>query len=354
MLSTTKTHQAESTDSLNSTVVSKHFNIISIIKFLLILGVVIVHFRLKDDTSVNPTGKAIIDYIENIVSGCVSCFFLISGFLYFKNIKGPFLCNYKHKTCRRIKSLLIPYLIWNTAFLIYLIIKAGILNEWSTLFPYGIKSILTGYVSFEGGMPYAYAFWFIRNLMIFCLISPAVYVIVRRSWTFILYLLLVVTLNVDLYGFTFFVTGSYIGYHFKDRISRFSSIALYIICAAIWIISSYPHIFSAITDYVICDYIFNLSMLMTLLFISKSIKRDCHSKLFETLISSTFFIYAVHQFFVDIVQRTLTRLFDTNGLCGSLCVFSLSFLLLILISLAVWWVLRTVFPKMENLLSGGR
>ncbi len=59
----------------------------------------------------------------------VPCFFMISGFLYFLNLKQWNLKTYQQKTVRRIHTLLIPYVAWN---LLSLAVRLGgcLLGNW--------------------------------------------------------------------------------------------------------------------------------------------------------------------------------------------------------------------------------
>ena len=50
---------------------------------------------------------------QTLVKVAVPVFFIISGYLFFANVKEWNFSVYKEKMFRRVKKLLIPYLIWN-------------------------------------------------------------------------------------------------------------------------------------------------------------------------------------------------------------------------------------------------
>lgn len=97
----------------------------------------------------------------------VPCYFAISGFLFFyKYDKSQLLGKYK----RRIRSLIIPYITWNTLILLvyYLYDKLGIYHEegFSFTFFSVIKEIL--YCSRFSPL------WFIRTLVVYLLVCPVI------------------------------------------------------------------------------------------------------------------------------------------------------------------------------------
>ena len=50
---------------------------------------------------------------QTLVKVAMPVFFIMSGYLFFANVGKWNLATYKKKTLRRVKTLLIPYLIWN-------------------------------------------------------------------------------------------------------------------------------------------------------------------------------------------------------------------------------------------------
>ena len=109
----------------------------------------------------------------------VPAFFFISGFLFFYSTKS-----YYQKIHSRVHSLLIPYLFWNgLILLVYLLLQLTghpmmILGK--PLADYGFIDYLRTFIdrgSWEAGngVPMLCPYWYIRNLMVLCLLSPIVY-----------------------------------------------------------------------------------------------------------------------------------------------------------------------------------
>lgn len=338
---------------------SNFFTNISLTKFFLILGVVLIHSNSPGDWN-NNLGRDTISLIDYFIRVSVPAFFIISGYLYFRDIAYFSFHKYINKTKRRFYSLIVPYILWNSIFLTYLILKASIAeNTYEEIFPYGndlfnnILFILKGFLFFEGEYPYAFAFWFIRNLIIFCLLSPITYLVIRNKYIFLIFVLTVIISDMQCYGFEYIVIGAFIstysGYASKIIMwpkTQLISLTFWIIFATVSYICS-----SDLNCLEICETVFAL---MFLIKFSERVHSEVKSSIITGCISSTFFIYAVHQFFASPVKKIFSSLFDLETFGGVMGDYLLSFISLIVISVAVWKLLIMISPKVVNILSGNR
>lgn len=116
---------------------------------------------------------------ESIPMAAVPCFFFISGFLFFLNIKNFDKATYKNKISRRIYSLAIPYFIWN---IIYVI------NDIACNYAFksnSIVSVINEYFDQHSFIdifiaPIDGPLWYVRDLMTLCILSPIFYIILRK------------------------------------------------------------------------------------------------------------------------------------------------------------------------------
>ena len=96
----------------------------------------------------------------------VPLFFFISGFLFFYNTHFD-LTVYQKKNKKRIHSLLIPYLIWNTVFFIFVhslqFIYPSLADNHKPFSELGWKGILDAYWNLSEGL---IPLWFVRDLII--------------------------------------------------------------------------------------------------------------------------------------------------------------------------------------------
>lgn len=103
--------------------VSKSF---TLLRFPLMIGVVMIHCDITDQLNPNLqvqwAGNAMYLFSNVIGRFSVPMFFIISGFLFFRSgifNKGTYMA----KLRSRVKTLLIPYLLWNLIGFLYFVIK---------------------------------------------------------------------------------------------------------------------------------------------------------------------------------------------------------------------------------------
>ena len=97
---------------------------------------------------------------QTLVKVAVPAFFIMSGYLFFSNVEEFTKQIYWQKIRRRIKSLLIPYIIWN-------LLMAVKLNSLGTL----LSGLWT---------PVNMPLWFLRDLMIVSLATPIIYILIKK------------------------------------------------------------------------------------------------------------------------------------------------------------------------------
>ena len=100
---------------------------ISALRFPLTVGVVFIHFNvLSDNLAVRGTGNAehfptwlvcMFNLFSEVLPRiAVPLFFIISGYLFFRS--GFMIRTYTDKLRRRVRTLLVPYILWNLLYLI--------------------------------------------------------------------------------------------------------------------------------------------------------------------------------------------------------------------------------------------
>lgn len=128
--------------------------------------------------------------LATVANVAVPTFFMISGYYFFK---GGALNReaYAGKLRKRCSTLLVPYMLWNLVPMInivagnvYSIIFRGksteVLQEYFTgLWNGGVWRVWWNITS--GTMPYDSPLWYVRDLMVMCLVSPLIYVFICRA-----------------------------------------------------------------------------------------------------------------------------------------------------------------------------
>lgn len=122
----------------------------------------------------------------------VPAFLFISGFLYFlhRSTDGFTAADYWRKTRSRVLTLLVPYLFWNLFSIAHALIKGNLPFDgtaacvahflWDfSKFGDEYVNVLGQHVPLSG--PICLILWYLRDLMVCCLLAPAVWLLVSRS-----------------------------------------------------------------------------------------------------------------------------------------------------------------------------
>ncbi len=209
----------------------------TIVTYILSVMIVLLHLSTFANYS---EGKGIIQQIndvfyvvfkETIVRVAVPAFFLISGALFFRDYTNE---NYLRKLKHRIHSLAIPYLIWNTVWMIFNIVASySFLSDYFVgrdKYALSVPNVLLGIFHYQG-LP---ALWFIFDLMFFALLSPIINLLVSRKWlgtASIIALALLAQLGVllpeqiffDGTAIIYYTAGAFIGKHCQEWFSSKST-----------------------------------------------------------------------------------------------------------------------------------
>lgn len=134
-------------------------NTISALRFPLAVMVVIIHARTLNDIDFNPvwqnlSGMDIALGIQVLLSStvchvAVPIFYVLSGYLFFYKCSTFDAHIYKSKLYKRVKTLLIPYLLWNLMQIVFTILMktAGVLLKGKPLS--GIVDYLSEHATFS-------------------------------------------------------------------------------------------------------------------------------------------------------------------------------------------------------------
>jgi len=220
-------------NSKNETLFWKKKEFISFISSILVL---FIHSYFAQD-SVNNSLISVVNqkfsffFSRSITQFAVPMFFMLSGLSFFKEYNNK---KYIKKIKSRIYTLIIPYLLWNTVWLLWeLFCSYSFLSKFSATgepYPLTLVSILKGIFFYGCNMP----FWFIFDIIVFSLAAPLLFLIIRNKYIGIASVacLSVVSLfgihiPIGLFYYpmsvVFYLTGAIIGYHFFDFASKKSS-----------------------------------------------------------------------------------------------------------------------------------
>ncbi|MCR5184435.1 MAG: acyltransferase [Opitutales bacterium] len=312
-------------------------------------------------------------YIRHLMNVAVPLFFAISGFLLFWKKDFKFSI-YTKKLKKRIKTLVIPYLLWNIFAVLILCFLGGFLKSYflndnftfENLFNktplYWLKTLL--------GIPYPVngPLWFVRDLLLCFIFSPFICFFVKFAPKIFLPILLFIwalkPVTTDLGGgepIFWFSLGAYVGIH-KEILMSANPKLLIKICLPLYLLVPTLFIFVQLRE--ICIIRNTLIVIIILAgsvtMVSTSyllLKKYSLPSWIVSLSKVSFFVYCSHMVFskiiTSIVHKIILPKFPENFYIGILAYVG-SFISLLTITLLFCACIKYLFPKTFNILNGGR
>ena len=338
----------------------------TILSFIAIVFVVIIHNSATNQYATLPpdTITSFTSYLHNFLAyilGTVAVPFLffISGVAFFRNYK-PNL--YFTKLKSRVKSILIPYLIWNIFGLLFAVLYTYTpLSSYISgreLFTPTPENILAGIFLYK----YNFQFWFLFDLMFYILLTPIINLLIHYKvsgfitcfLTLLLPLLTPTFLNINTNFTVFYILGCFIGKHYLPYFTKPSTKSLRTVSllATVTILTiqtlafysfiQLPHIVSQ----------FFLTLLLLSLYFA--------SDLFLTKIKTTpnftkesFPLYTLHTYFIAIIIK-LIYLINPNSSLMLLINELSSTLITIIIVVSISSLIHKKLPKLYAVIFGNR
>lgn len=337
--------------------------IFEILRFPLICMVVLIHTLQADAkayTMQSWYGDVLYFFQEAICRSAVPVFFIISGYLFFQNINQLDKNAYKSKVSSRIRTLLIPYLLWNLIAMIENLIKH--LPILSSVFPNIHKQIIdlnyfvgAFWVMPNGGCPILYPFWYIRDLMVLIVISPIIYYMVKRIKMFLPISLFIGMLceirllpGLSLSSMFFFSIGCYWALFKKDVFPNMYLVGSCLLC---WIPLALADTMTRISCMHTLSVVCGAGAICCLGVLAKN---SLHLSPNKQLQKTIFFIFAVHAILLGYISKVVFLALPSNNEWLCLILHLSVFILTMLSSIVSYNLMNKYFPKACILLTGGR
>ena len=324
---------------------------ISVLSFVLFCGVMMIHTYNLETYGIEP-GRGMIGVFELYTNRlankvCVPYFFVISGFLFFRNFDLALLMDkYKNRFC----SVVIPYIVWNTLYYLFFV---------------GIAKIpfMSGFINNAGKAEFSimaymdyvwngyYVFGFLRELIWMILCAPIWWLLLKRRkyyWPEPIIIALIILemsakniFNINIY----YVFGGYLGINCCDLINKDNrkiAFAASICFIGILVFSDVlADKYSVVYN---CAFIFTSWLAMDLFSFSREIK---------WWMKCTFFYYCAHDVVLESIEKLILILFGRNQIMALIdYIVAPVFTLAILISAA--WLMKNHTRNIWKVLNGGR
>lgn len=340
---------------------------IGLLRWVLMGLVVLIHTNLVADTGYSDTAYGIAYlWAGNVVWLANPLFFLISGYLFIAGDNDFTWGIFKGKSKRRLLTWLLPYLLWNTIFLLFYgiigWIKPSALGDVPPIQEMGIVDILKSYLCIRGeglnSAPIDGPLWFLRDLMAVALFTPIYYQIVRIHKVSLIIPVLLASLPHPL-GFeaeiAVFMIGCWLNVwlpSLSDLLQKpvWRPLPIYLAASVIVTIPMLRPEWSvpAIT------FIRNLSGMLLVARICYRIVASCPSTDWRRLAKPVFFVFAFH----SIVARILTKISAQwlvghhIGSAGFFAAHLMNATLTIGVSLIAFYTLQRLALPVCNVLNG--
>ncbi len=297
-------------------------------------------------------------FLSEFSALAIPAFFFISGILFFQNVDC--FTDIQAKWRRRVKSLLLPFLYWNTLILGVLILLSR--------FPPCHKQLVATY-SFSLDWQWLLArlsikpivgqFWYIRTLLLFCLSAPICLLLYKNAIASIctLCMLLFFWMPVDCgilssEGMFWFFFGGLIGY-------RKWYLILFQLQSACWLIACMVSVNILLTifhcQWNIVSWYVRIALSVYLLF-QLSVFLESFPRISALICrfgKHAFFVYALHAILLSLSELLLAKSLPHNP-WSSFCCYWGCIVLTVFFSMTVSSLLRDHFPKLASLLNGYR
>ena len=319
----------------------------------------------------------------------VPLFFFISGYLFFLQ-KDFNAVIYKKKIHSRIKTLLVPYFLWNLIAITWQAVR--LIPVFSSLFPGSYKteihiSLIRVFNTFfnntlQNGIfvspieynmaekinepyPIDVPLWYVRELMVMVIISPLIYWIIKKcNNRYILFLGGIWCIKT-----IFFCHGGYItmlitalfffswggfyginGINFVKEMQKFSLFSLlYLPMAIMDTLTINTHYNSFIHSVGI------IIGIITIIYIAAKLMEREKIHINSLMVKCTFFVYALHKLIINDVAKIV---FSALHLPDNTFVMLTFYIVIPIVTIAICVMLYTILnrklPVICNILTGGR
>lgn len=353
---------------MNDTLISKYVSTkIAALSFISIVLVLYAHSYMPNVGDVSR-----VNWVQSFFSGGVCAriaipfFFMISGFLFFVTVDNS-ISRVFTKIQKRLRSLLIPYLLWCILTLLLFIVLN--LFVWTSQFVNLKIFAVYDEMGFWGTlklvfwgdpMPLAFQFWFVRNLLVVIFTTPLIFLMIKYVPSPLIFVSLLFAIAFSdnasfLLSFSYFILGAIFSEHKKllapkvGRSPLFLSVMLFLIFLTdtILLVSGYIPVF--VHNIFALVGVFAVWLMYDVVYIY--VPRGFKEKI-KPLLNYTFFVFAFHEPILNVLKKITHRFF--NGDFAVLLCYFFNPIVILLISLFIAVFLKKKMFYIYSILTGGR
>lgn len=307
-------------------------------------------------------------FSQGICRTAVPAFFLISGYLFFSQLKQWNHGIWIGKIKKRIKTLLVPYLIWNIIafgayFLAQCVKSRGLVSLIACFQSQGSWHIF--WDSSSGWMPMDFPLWFIRDLMAVALFCPIIYWLIKNKvgglvsiiTATIIHLLCIwpITNGLSSTAILFFMMGAYLRLHGYDLLSVFKPIEIlsYVLTSVFLIAIVYCWGRYRINPYL--HHSLQLFGTITTLAIASRLCNTKIEKIGNSFSKTAFWVFAIQCIYViDVAKFAVSILIPGDSHIIGIVHYFISATIALIICVVSYFIFNKLTPTVTKILCGSR
>lgn len=347
------------------------------LRFPLIMCVLLIHTQLGN---IMIQGQALVNqaeypffthfsflFSEEIARLAVPLFFFFSGFLFFRGSELT-ITSWFEKIRKRIKTLLVPYLIWNALYLLFYFLGEQVVPQmfsgrYPSISDTSLFNLVTWFWNRADGMPLDQPLWFIRDLMVVNLFAYVIFRCIKRfRFDFLLFLGLLWLFDKDYFpvgvnpvAFFFFSLGAYSKIMRIDLLKKIRTFGFLSLCVYLFIIVVL--LFHCSEDTLglwLLHSVGKLFGMVAVLWLTSSLIARFHWKENVFLSKSVFFLFAFHIVPLTLVIKFAFKVIPVYSEGTLLAIYLLSPAITAVVGLSLYALLKRYLPKLSVYLTGGR
>ena len=319
--------------------------------------------------------------ISHVITHCaVPTFFLLSGYLFFTKLQEWDFGVWKTKIKSRIYTVLVPYLIWVSIAIAWILLQktAGCIvksNPWSGITEWFSdngwlhlywdcntwnleRTNILGWHT-PSSAPYLIPFWFMRDLIVVLIFTPVIHWCIKQFKTFFMLLVLIcyiLGIWFPIPGFSslatlYFSIGAYLMVNKIDltAVCRrllyvFYLVAIVLLPFMIYYDGHNTEIGNRIYPF------FVLAMCGSIINIITWLERNSKMAWSKKYSDTTFFIFASHVFFLPYTGKLLRKAVAFMGPLGDIVAYILIPLLTVIICITLCRIMQRYLPKLSKVI----
>ncbi|TDS13792.1 acyltransferase family protein [Sphingobacterium paludis] len=344
---------------------------VEILRFPLMFLVIFVHMLPYEQRAIPPVfgGESVYIFVSELISHhigriAVPFFFVFSGYFFFSKIDNWTANLYFTQLKKRYSTLLFPYIFWNLA-LVIVIVVVNLMLEYVGRAPNENYHDLRQSSLYDlfWGYPINFPLWYIRDLMVMVVLSPIFYYffkLLRGFGLCIIAVLYLSTLESNLPGISstaimYFGLGAYVSLAKVDVVNfclRYGKLFAALALVALAVTALYTA--KPENEYVVRTFV--LFALPSVFLLAISLAKKSRVKRYLLMLSpAVFFIYATHTIYIlGKLKGAFSRTSFAEPGWGMLMGYFLIPVLCMAVLLLFYFLLHRYLPKPLSLVTGSR